>query len=504
MPDMPPLPMPRLPPIYPVAGIRALEAAAQTREPGVSLMERAGSAAAEAALQMLGGSGRHISVLAGPGNNGGDALEVATHLRRQFFDVTVVFIGDRQRLPADAARAFAKWQAAGGALSDQMPRGRCDLLVDGLFGIGLGRPPQGRAADLIAAANAGRAPILALDIPSGLHGDTGAVLGSAIHARRTITFLGLKPGLLTLDGPDHAGDVTVAPLGFAWAELHAPSGFLLDTQVLDYAPPARPRNFHKGNAGTVGIAGGADGMVGAALLAGRAALHAGAGKVLVGMLCASAPSIDIVQPELMLRTAQGALEGADVIAVGPGLGRSEEAKAILLAACAAGKPMVVDADALNLAGADAAAGAALARCRQEKILTPHPAEAARLLGASTAQVQADRVAAAVDIARRFAAHVVLKGNGSIVAAPDGPFAINGSGNAGMASAGMGDALTGIAAALLAQGVPALRAARLAVWLHGTAGDRCAADTGALGITASEVIAAARRVLNGAYTRTSDR
>lgn len=488
---------PSFPPIYSTGDLRALESAAQARAPDTSLMERAGAAATEAALGMLGDSGRRVLVLAGPGNNGGDALEVAASLRRQFCDVEVIFHGNPSRLPKDAARALAKWQAAGGTLSDKPSPRRHDLIIDGLFGIGLARPLEGRAAELVELANRSAAPILALDIPSGLNGDTGVVLGCAIRARRTITFMGWKPGLLTLDGPDHAGTVTVDSLGFDWPAIHAARGVFLDATTLELRPPPRPRNFHKGQAGTVAVVGGATGMVGAPVIAGRAALKLGAGRVLVGMLSEGAPAVDIVQPELMFNESGAALDAADVIAIGPGLGRSDAARDALRRACFAGKPLVVDADALNLASIDSTLADALGLCKAEKILTPHPAEAGRLLGVETAQVQTDRVAAACAIARRFAAQVILKGNGSVIAAPDGTYAINGTGNPGMASAGMGDALTGMAAALLALGLDACRAARLAAWLHGAAGDRCASvGSGQLGITATDVIDSARIIVNG--------
>src|SRR5579871_130544 len=362
---------PSLPPIYSVAAVRKLEAAAQASDPDVSLMERAGAAAARAAVDMLADSGRRVTVLAGPGNNGGDAIEVAVHLRRQFYDVAVAFLGDPQRLPRDAARALSKWQQAGGSLSAEMPARRTDLIVDGLFGIGLTRPPEGAAARWIDAANRQGSAILALDIPSGLQGDTGAVLGCAIRATRTVTFIGLKPGLLTLDGPDHSGELAVDALGFDWTSLGEPTGWLLDDGAFALRPPPRPRNFHKGNAGTVAVIGGAAGMVGAAFIAGRAALQVGAGKVLLGMMSLeSAPTVDLVQPELMVGASAAALAAAGVVAIGPGLGREAPAKQAMREACSAGKPLVVDADALNLAATDTAVAGALTVCVAMKSRTP--------------------------------------------------------------------------------------------------------------------------------------
>lgn len=499
-------------PLYRGAALRRLETSAMAHDPHPTLMERAGLAAAQLARDLLDDRGRRILILAGPGNNGGDALETAVHLKAGFHRVTLVFAGDVQHLPADAARAHAKWTRAGGALAGDIPSGEAyDLVIDGLLGIGLTRAVEGRMAAMVERINALAAtglPVLALDVPSGLDSDTGVVRGVAVRATQTLSFIALKPGLLTLDGPDHCGQLHCAKLDLDAAVLHAPEGGLLSAAALE-ALPQRPRNFHKGHAGNVVVVGGAAGMVGAVILAGRAALRCGAGKVFVGALAADAPALDPQQPELMFRTARNALREEGVLLFGPGLGRDNAAATLLRAAISADRTLVLDADALNLISEHPATRASVARRTAPTLMTPHPAEAARLLKSTTAEVQADRVEAACVLADRYRSLVVLKGNGSVLARPekDHDYAlprwwINPSGNPGMASAGMGDALGGLLAGFLAQGLAPLPALQLAVWLHGSAADELCTPAGALrdalgprGITASDVIDQARLVLN---------
>ncbi|HEY6239291.1 MAG TPA: NAD(P)H-hydrate dehydratase, partial [Burkholderiales bacterium] len=475
-------------PIYTTHAIRKLEALL----PGIpSPMERAGAAAAEFARGLCGDTARTILVVAGPGNNGGDAFEVAAHLKRWFFRVTVVFAGARDKLSKDARAALAKWETAGGTLLQAVPRGeRFDLVVDGLFGIGLKRPLAGTHAAIVEALNALGTPILSLDVPSGIDADTGAVMGCAVRASHTITFIAHKPGLLTLDGPDHCGDLRLDTLGLDPARLLEPEGTLLDADVLKTAIAPRPRNFHKGNAGSVAVLGGAAGLVGAAVIAARAALKCGAGRVYLGLLTQRPPYVDYAQPELMLRKPAALLEKglADVLVAGTGMGTAPSARKILRAALAFPVPLVLDADALNLIAANRLLASVVGKRKAPTLMTPHPAEAARLLGATTRDVQADRVAAARSIAKCYRSLAVLKGNGSVIAAPSGKFWINPSGNPGMSSAGMGDALSGIVAALCAQGADPLQALLAGTYLHGAAADALvAAGCGPLGITASEVI-----------------
>jgi hydroxyethylthiazole kinase-like uncharacterized protein yjeF len=336
--------------------------------------------------------------------------------------------------------------------------------------------------------------VLALDVPSGLQSDTGRVLGRAVRATHTITFIGLKPGLLTLDGPDYAGEITVENLNIS---LPPATAWVASPELFKEALKRRPRNFHKGHAGSLGILGGASGMTGAALLAGRAALKLGAGRVYVGLLDETPTGVDSVNPELMLRHVDDALGlDLDALVVGPGLGESERGETVVGAVLASDIPCVLDADALNLISQNESFRKACAHRTAETLVTPHPAEAARLLGSSVAAVQADRVKAARMIAENLNAQVVLKGNGSIVAARDGHWFINTTGNPGMASAGMGDVLAGLLGALLAQRYSGESAIVLGVHLHGAAADELVrTGTGPVGLTAGEVTDAARTLWN---------
>ena len=488
-------------PVYRTVEVRAIEAAALNAPNAPGLMERAGLAAAQIARDVVADDGRRVLVLAGPGNNGGDAFVVARHLKAWWFKVDVVFTGEAARLGADAQAALAAWRNSGGVMLERIPaNGQWDLVIDGLFGIGLERDLSGDYAELVAAINKLDTSVLALDVPSGLDSDTGRARGCAVHADHTATFIGLKPGLLTLEGPDYCGETHLCTLDLDATAAPAARGAVIGSDVMRSVLPARRANTHKGDYGSLGILGGARGMAGAALLAGRAALQLGTGRVYVGLLADDGPGYDPAQPELMLRTAPEILQlgHLNALALGPGLGQSPDAHQILAAALKKNIPIVLDADALNLIAADANLQEFVRTRAAPTILTPHPAEAARLLARNTASVQADRVAGACEIAARFRAGVVLKGAGSICALPDATWFINTSGNPGMASAGMGDVLTGIIAALLAQGAAARNALLAGVHLHGAAGDELAgANHGQIGITASEVIGAARTLFNRA-------
>ena len=461
-------------PLYTSAEIRRIESAAAGAQP--LLMERAGLAAADLAAQLASEHGKDILVLAGPGNNGGDARIAARILEERFFRVTTLSVADAASLPTGK---------------------RWSLVIDGLFGIGLARDVTGDYAKLIEYSNAQDCPVLALDIPSGLASDTGRVLGVSVRATHTLTFIAFKPGLVTLDGPDHCGRIQVADLGLQVRTLLSPDGWIAGPELLPHVLKRRPRNFHKGNAGSVAVIGGAAGMCGAALLAGRTALKLGAGRVYVGLLDHEAPSFDPAALELMLRHPDETL-GLDLttIVIGPGLGQGERAETLLGAALASEIACVVDADALNLLAQNPDLRQACTRRSADTIITPHPAEAARLLGTNTREVQADRLAAAHLLREQFNAHVVLKGNGSVLVAHDGHWFINTSGNPGMASAGMGDVLAGILGALLAQGYSGEAALVLGTHLHGAAAEDCAAHSiGPVGLTASEVSDSARLVWN---------
>ncbi|MDR2187191.1 MAG: NAD(P)H-hydrate dehydratase [Azonexus sp.] len=482
--------------LYLNPALRTLEG----RHASGELMQRAGLAAAAWAGELASGNGP-ILVVAGPGNNGGDALVAARLLRQRFFDVTVVFAGEASRLPVDAAQAWRDFTAAGGSAVDDIPAsGRWSLVIDGLFGIGLARPPDGRHAALIAAINdlaAKGCPVLALDCPSGLDAERGTVLGSAVRASQTLTFIAGKPGLLTADGPDHCGQIRLDRLNLDPPAELPPDGRRVSLAAFaEYLAPRRC-NTHKGSFGSVGVIGGAPTMVGAVFLAARAALKLGAGLVYAAPLDTQARSFDPRQPELLLRRPRALLQSPlTALACGPGLGISLEASELMETALTLDLPLLLDADALNLIASEKNLQQTLAERQTPAILTPHPAEAGRLLEVSTAEIQADRLDAAREIASRYQSHVALKGCGTVITACSGEWWINTSGNPGMATAGMGDVLSGLTLALLGQGWPAIPALLAGVHLHGAAADRLAANgIGPVGLTASEVIDAARALFN---------
>ncbi len=459
------------PALYLAADIHAGERLWTAAHPHDTLMEKAGMAAAEWASVLADDSGEPALILAGPGNNGGDALVAARHLSARGFRVVVASRADPARLPPDAARAWDAWFQRGGTVLSRWPSSqRYSLVVDGLFGIGLTRDLRGEDAHWIAQANALSCPKLALDVPSGLDSDSGRVRGCALRADHTLSFLGLKPGLLTADGPDYAGALHLDSLGVDADMLPMPSGIALIKLDERHRLPARAKNSHKGQFGHVGIVGGSSGMVGACLIAGRAALLQGAGSVTLGVLDARI-AVDYGEPRLMfahpdhLATAQ-----LNALAIGPGLGQSARAKALLDAALAAACPLVLDADALNLLAGDPGLTARIARRSHPTLLTPHPGEAARLLDVSAAEIQANRIEAACTLSRTYRAEVALKGAGTVVAHPDGRYAINTTGGPWLAQAGSGDRLTGMVTALLGQSMAAGDALEAAVWLHGRDGE----------------------------------
>jgi hydroxyethylthiazole kinase-like uncharacterized protein yjeF len=491
--------------LYSVESIRAIEQAAAATLPPGTLMKRAGEAAARFALELIEDQ-RDLPalVLAGPGNNGGDALELAANLRDAGIDVMVLRLAGSGTPSADTAAALGRARASGVRFIDALPHYDVDicLAVDGLFGIGLARPLDDDVTELAMGLSGRHCPVLALDVPSGLDPDTGAVLGGdddlAVEATHTITFIGNKPGLHTCDGRDHAGEVRVDTLGIdkqhfgeAAARLNGPELFASDLILT-----ARDQNTHKGSFGDVAIVGGAHGMAGAPILAARAALFAGAGRVFVAALDPG-PGYDSVQPELMFRDADGFDFSGRTLVVGPGMGDSPKAARLLAKAIDSGSPLVLDADALNKIAASTDLQERIARRDAHTIMTPHPLEAARLLGVTAAVVQADRLAAAREIANRFRAIVVLKGSGSVIAeGKEDIQAINNTGNPGLASAGTGDVLAGLCGALLAQGWLGWLAALGAVWIHGAAADGLVYEgVGPIGLTAGELPRAIRAVLN---------
>jgi hydroxyethylthiazole kinase-like uncharacterized protein yjeF len=368
--------------------------------------------------------------------------------------------------------------------------------VDALFGIGLRAPVEGLYRDWIETLNAVPAPRLAIDLPSGLDADTGRLLGATFCATHTATFIALKPGLLTLDGPDVCGEISVHTLGLDIPDAHPAPGHVIAPALFSAHLKPRPRNSHKGHYGDAAVLGGDTAMAGAALLAARAALGLGAGRVYAVLIDPAAPTIDALHPELMLRHPERLPEQLDALAIGPGMGTSANAGRLLEHAIQRDTALTLDADALNLVAGSPHLAQTLALRSGQTVLTPHPAEAGRLLAVSTTEIQADRLCAALELARRYHATVVLKGCGSLIATVDGRWFINTTGHPGMASAGMGDVLTGLVLGLLAQGWPAEAALMAAVHLHGAAADQLArAGVGPVGLRAGELIGAARALFN---------
>ncbi len=477
-------------PLYTVNALRSIEQAAQPGLPPGELMARAGRGAARRIDELAGDRRVSVCIVAGPGNNGGDGFVVAHELAGRGHEVTVVLLGARQPAAADALAAFLRWTESGGAVLAALPDRRYDIVVDALFGIGLARPLQG---DFLAAArwmNGHGARVVALDVPSGLDADSGAWVGGAagVLADVTVTFLGDKPGLHTGAGIDAAGRVQVDGLGLA-----APSSELQLVTPDDFVDVARPRrrDTHKGSFGNVLVIGGGPGMVGAPLLAARAALRLGAGRVYVDCIGAPELRVDPVQPELMFRP-HASLEGIECAVAGCGLGTDEHARAALAWTVERPHALVVDADGLNLLATDAGLRQSLLQRQAVTVLTPHPLEAARLLATSAQAVQADRIVAARRLAAEYRAIVVLKGAGSVIARPDGRVAINPTGSPALATAGTGDVLAGMLGGLIAQGFDGWQAVLAATWLHGAA----AHGMGDIGLVAGDVAPRAAEVLRG--------
>lgn len=480
--------------LYAADQVRELERAAIAGGiPSYELMQRAGAACWS--LICADGIPASLVVVVGTGNNGGDGYEIA-RLSRQVQVPVRLFCISEQVPSGDAAIARAAWLAAGGeieTLGESLPAS--EWVVDAVFGIGLSRPPAGVAAQAIAAINAAAAAgakVLAVDVPSGLDADRGQTYGEAVRADVTLSFVGNKIGLWNGEAADYCGRRIHDGLGIP-GELHAaqqPRAQLLTRDCLRQLPRRR-RTAHKGLSGHVLVIGGNLGMAGAALLAGRAALRAGAGLVTIATRAEHAAALTAAQPELMVRGIATADElrelvtRADVVALGPGLGQDEWARAMFASALSGDRTMVVDADALNLL-------ARVPQRRKDWVLTPHPGEAARLLGRSNAEVQSDRLGAHAELEARYGGALVLKGAGTIVSGD--PVGICAHGNPGMAVAGMGDSLTGIIAAFLAQGLAPRDAAQCGVVAHALAGDRAAID-GERGLLPSDLIDALRAIVN---------
>ncbi len=498
-------------PLFTIAELRAIEHAAAQRLPDGALMQRAGQAGADAALDLLPSTidRAKVLVLAGPGNNGGDALEAAAHLGHAGAQVTILHFPPAGTAAPERIDALqrARSSPASFAAIDSAADARAvasstewNLVVDGLFGIGLTRPIAGDFAELVTALNDLACPIIAFDVPSGLDSDTGAIVGGestgiAVRATHTVTFIGDKPGLHTAEGRDHAGFVIVNSLEIDHELFPAAGAKLNDVALFAHCARRRRHSSHKGSHGSVAVVGGARGMAGAPLLAARTALNSGAGRV-YACFVGEPPAFDAALPELMCRSAQEYDFNSAVLVIGPGMGGSAASAEMLASALHSQSAVVLDADALNLLAGSEALRTQLAQRKAPCILTPHPLEAARLLGISAADVQADRPAAARALAERLAATVVLKGSGTVIAARDGAIVINTTGNPALATAGTGDVLSGLCGSLLAQGWPEWEAALAGVWLHGMAADLLVTEgAGPVGLTAGEVIPAIRAEVN---------
>lgn len=457
--------------LHSIEATRRIEQAAQAALPPHTLMQRAGLAVARLALA-IAPHGQRIWIACGPGNNGGDGLEAALHLQRQGKLVVVTWLGEPEKAPADAAASYRRAVAAGVSFAETPPLD-ADLCIDALLGIGATRAPEGRMADWIGLLNGGNAPVLAVDTPTGLQADTGALAQHCVRAQHSLSLLTLKPGLFTAHGRDAAGTVWLDQLEVA-QETSLGREICTPTAWLAGAPDALPRLHasHKGSYGDLVVIGGATGMTGAALLAASAALHAGAGRVLVALLDGAALSVDSRQPELMFRSVDALDFGSMTVVCG--CGGADAIGSHLARILTTSKHLVIDADALNRIAADPQFQTLLelrTRRLEATVLTPHPLEAARLLACRATDVQSNRMAAVQQLAQRFHCTVVLKGSGSVIAAPGQTPVINPTGNAKLATAGTGDVLAGMIGAGLAAGLPAFQAACEAVYRHGLRADR---------------------------------
>lgn len=480
--------------LYSTEQIRAAEQRAinQLGISGPELMERAG-AFAFALVAERWPEQRHMTVFCGAGNNGGDGYVVARLALQAGYRVVVLALAAPGSLTGEALQACRSFVAEGGTIEAMEPGKTVEqgIIIDALFGIGLSRVVVGDYALAIAAINSAACPVLALDVPSGLHAGTGAVLGCAVKATVTATFIGLKCGLFTGEAPEYCGEIVCSGLDIDETVTAATSPFARLLNKIEL--PRRSRTAHKGHFGHVLLIGGNLGFSGAIRLAGEAALRSGAGLVSIATRAAHSGLVNIGRPELMCHgietgeALQTMLEKASVIVIGPGLGQDDWAREMFGAALAVDKASVIDADALNLL-------ALQPKSRNNWILTPHPGEAARLLGSSSGQVCADRFAALADIQSQYGGVCSLKGAGTLIS--DGETVYVGTtGNPGMASGGMGDVLAGLIGGLLAQGLSSEQATKLGVYVHGEAADSLALEYGERGLLAGDLPERIRILLN---------
>ena len=480
--------------LYRAAQVRELDRIAIQEHgiPGFDLMSRAGAEVFQC-LKKQWPDGRSVAVFCGSGNNAGDGYIIAELASAAGLKVCVYTLAEPEKLGGDALTAYRKYAEAHGSV---MPfQGEqainADVVVDALLGTGLDRPVTGLYAKAIQTINAHSSPVIAVDIPSGLNADTGSVMGHAVKADCTVTFIGLKQGLFTGHAAEHCGKIY-------YAQLAVPDNVFTGVKaatmrVVKARLPRRDRCAHKGNCGHVLIVGGELGYSGAAKMAGEAALRVGAGLVSIATRAEHSGLMNLNRPELMCHGVETAVQlaallaKADVVVVGPGLGRSDWAKTLFKTAISAGKPMVIDADGLNLL-------AAIPAAKTDWILTPHPGEAARLLNCSTADIQQDRFASALSIQGNYGGIAILKGAGTVIAS-EHQLAVSNTGNPGMASGGMGDVLSGVIAGLLGQGLSLQDAAQQGVYNHGLAADLAAAKGGERGLLASDLMPYLRQLVN---------
>jgi len=491
--------------LYRAEQVRALDRVAidTYNVPGIQLMENAGAATFRA-LHECWPRARHISVFCGAGNNAGDGFIIARLAHESELTVTVYLLADPSRLKGDAKIAYEKLQqtpvpiqAFDGAIDET-----CDVIVDALLGTGLSGAVKDQWKTAIDAINHAKSNtschVVAVDIPSGLHADTGSVLGAAVKADLTVTFIGLKQGLLTGQGPDHCGelifnDLEVSPDIYEQVDT---SGHRITEDEVARLLPSRSRGAHKGSNGHVLIIGGNQGMIGAARMAGEAALRSGAGLVSVATRPEHVAAIVGACPELMCHGIESKqqlkplLSAATCIAIGPGLGQDAWAQELLGAVLETSTPLVMDADALNLLAREPVT-------RANWVLTPHPGEAGRLLEVPTSAIQQDRFAAVTSLQSRYGGVVVLKGCGTLVCHHDKTIALCDAGNPGMAVGGMGDVLTGILAGCIAQSNQLSASANVAVYIHAKAADLAAAGRGERGLLASDLFPYIQKLVNPA-------
>lgn len=481
--------------VFQSSQIRALEQAALTdlNLSEYQLMQRAGAAAADLIQKDLP-SRAQVLVVCGPGNNGGDGYVVASQLKKRWHQVKLTSSVDPDILNGAAELAKNQWLEEGGAIeiwSGKLPE--ASLIIDSLFGIGLSRPLATDYLDIVNAINAADVEVVSLDLPSGLSSDTGIILGVCVQAKKTITFIAYKLGQLMADGPDYCGELELEPLNLPESIFKQETGIILLQKSHLGALPTRCKNSHKGNHGHVVCIGGSPGMTGAIRMSAEAALRTGAGKVTIITHPEHSRFIAADRPEIMLCGASSVddakyvLESADVIAFGPGMADDSWSHQWLSWLMQSGTPLVVDAGGLSL----------LAESfpweNSNAVLTPHPGEAAVLLGKTSAEIQSDRLSAIQALYAISGATVVLKGNGSLIC-NGGVLSLCTAGNSGMATAGMGDILTGIIAALIGQGLTTGLASELGVLIHAMAGDQ-AAGSEPVGLLATDLYPEIRAMVN---------